>query len=53
MKHSTIGRPRLVTDEQVEKLRAWKPFKELAKELGISRSRASWAKKYDYKKPSP
>ena len=38
MKYSTAGGPRRVTDEQVRRIREWKPLKELAKELGISYS---------------
>lgn len=38
MKYSTAGGPRRVTDEQVRRIREWKPLYQLAKELGISYS---------------
>jgi hypothetical protein len=41
VRYSTVGGPRRITDEQVRRLREWKPLYQLAKELGISYSHAS------------
>lgn len=48
-----IGRPRRVTAEQLRAIRQWKPLKELAKEIGLDRKTASWARNYHFRQPSP
>jgi hypothetical protein len=59
---STIGRPRVLTDEQVARILAWHEAhiqlgtsKELAVELGISQSVIGHAiaRRGQYKQPSP
>ena len=59
---STVGRPRMLTDEKVEKILAWdearrrlKTRKELALELGVSESAIGHAirRRGQYKQPSP
>jgi hypothetical protein len=48
------GAPRRVTDLDVYKLRAWRPFKELCDELGISRTYAYQLRGgRELKKPCP
>lgn len=48
-----MSRPRRITAEQLRVLRQWKPFKQVAKELGIPPRTASWARNYHFKQPSP
>jgi hypothetical protein len=59
---STVGRPRVLTDEKVAKILAWddarrclKTRKELALELGVSESAIGHAitRRGKYKQPSP
>ena len=59
---STVGRPRVVTDEKVAKILAWddarrrlKTRKELALELGVSESAIGHviARRGQYKQPCP
>jgi hypothetical protein len=48
------GAPRKVTDLDVYKLRAWRPFKDLCADLGISRDRGYHIRGgYQFKKPCP
>jgi hypothetical protein len=54
MKQRVKGQPRRVTDLDIAKLRAWRPFKELCDELGINRSWAYHLRGgYQHKKPEP
>lgn len=51
---SVPGRKRKLTDEQVKRIREWKPLAQLASEVGVS-SRMAFAIRhgYRYKQPSP
>lgn len=57
--HSTKGRPRLVTDAQVEAILEWrrtyKPLRVFAAELGLKKSTVQYVieRKGQYKQPSP
>lgn len=54
MRHSTLGTPRKLTDEQVRRLREWKPLYQLAKEIGVSLGHASKVRRgYWHKRVSP
>ena len=55
MRYSTLGPPRKVTDEVIARLRDWKPFHQLAKELGLSTGHASKLRSgyYRHKMRSP
>lgn len=53
-KRKLAGGPRKLTDAQVQKLKEWKPFKELCREIGISVSQGQKVRRgYYYKQPSP
>lgn len=57
--HSTKGRPRLVTDAQVEAILEWhrtyKPLRVFAAEIGLKKSTIQHVidRKGQYKQPSP
>jgi hypothetical protein len=57
--YSTRGRPRLVTDAQVQAIMEWhrnhKPIRVLARELGLSTATIYWVIKRggQFKQPSP
>lgn len=44
-----IGRPRKFTDEQVNRMRAWKSLKDTAEELGLTLQQALHIRRYAYK----
>lgn len=52
---STIGRKRRITDEQVKRIRQWKPLAGLARDLGVSIRMVSAIRndRYKFKQPSP
>lgn len=52
---SVPGRKRKLTDEQLKRIREWKPLGELASDLGITRKMAGALRngRYQYKQPSP
>lgn len=52
---SVAGRKRRITDEQVKRIRNWKPLAGLARDLGISVQMASAirGRRYRFKQPSP
>lgn len=54
MRHSR-GQTRRVTDAQVRMLREWKPFRQLAREIGISVTHATTLRngRYQHKQKSP
>lgn len=49
------GQTRRVTDAQIQMLRNWKPFKQLAREIGIGVTHAASLRtgKYQHKTRSP
>lgn len=57
--YSTRGRPRLVTDAQVQAILEWyrthKPIRELARELGLRTTTIYWVirRNGQFKQPSP
>lgn len=54
MRYSTVGGPRRITDEQVRRILEWKPLYQLAKEIGVSYSRASKIRNgFQHKHKSP
>ena len=54
MKHSTLGAPRKLTDEQVQRLIEWKPLWQVAKECGVTSQTARRIRSgYRHKKASP
>lgn len=55
MKYDNTGKPRRVTDEQVRKLREWKPFRQLVREIGICETHAREIRsgRYVHKQRSP
>lgn len=51
---SVPGRKRKLTDEQVKRIREWKPLAQLAREVGMSLRMAGAIRKgYQFKQPSP
>jgi hypothetical protein len=55
MKPLVSGRPRKVTDAQVRKLREWKSFAQLVREIGICETHAREIRsgRYQHKQVSP
>lgn len=48
------GRKRKFTDEQVKRIREWKPLGQLAREIGMSVKMAGAIRRgYQFKQPSP
>lgn len=52
---SIPGRKRRITDEQVKRIREWKPLAGLAREFGVSVNMVSAIRngRYQHKQPSP
>lgn len=55
MRYSKAGKPRRVTDAQVRRIREWKPFNQLLREIGIGASHAKRIRcgQYQHKQRSP
>lgn len=51
---SIAGRKRKVTDEQVKRIRQWRPLAHFAREVGVSPRMARAIRRgYQFKQPSP
>lgn len=48
-----MSRRRKYSDAKVRALRAWRPFKQLCRELGVNHSSGRKIRKHTYKQPSP
>lgn len=55
MRYSKTGKPRRITDAQVRRIREWKPFNQILREIGIagSHARAIRNGEYSHKQKSP